>query len=81
MESAAPPAAVLLSEATARLVDHAVMPADPEWVDIKGSDAPVRGRGLLSIGTRDGLLQRGTDGDRAEALELVDCLTNLAPVR
>ncbi|ORB65291.1 ATP-binding protein [Mycolicibacterium tusciae] len=62
MESAAPAGAVMLSEATARLVEHAVMLADPEWLDIKGSDAPVRGRRLLSIGTRDGIVGRTEAG-------------------
>lgn len=62
MESAAPPGAVMLSEATARLVDHAMMLAEPEWVDIKGSDDPVRGRRLLSIGTRDGMVGRTEAG-------------------
>ena len=41
MESAAPPGGVMLSESTARLVEHTVMLAEPEWVHIKGADEPV----------------------------------------
>ena len=54
MESAAPPGGVLLSESTARLVEHRAVLADPEWVRIKGSDEPVPARRLLGIGARDG---------------------------
>ena len=36
MESVAPPGGVMLSESTARLVEHTVMLAEPEWVRIKG---------------------------------------------
>ena len=42
MESVAPPGAVMLSESTARLVEHIVTLAEPEWVRIKGADEPVR---------------------------------------
>ncbi len=49
MESAAPPGAVMLSESTARLVEHIVTLAEPEWVRIKGIDNPVRARRLLAI--------------------------------
>src|SRR6476620_6285283 len=38
MESAAPPGGVLLSEATARLVEQTVVLAEPEWVRVKGSN-------------------------------------------
>ncbi len=41
MESVAPPGGVMLSESTARLVEHAVMLAEPEQVRIKGADDPV----------------------------------------
>ena len=58
MESVAPPGGVMLSESTARLVEHAVMLAEPEWVRIKGADEPVRARRLLAIGPRDGLVGR-----------------------
>jgi class 3 adenylate cyclase len=58
MEAVAPPGGVLLSESTARLVEHLVMLADPEWVRIKGADEPVRARRLVAIGARDGLFGR-----------------------
>ena len=38
----------MLSESTARLVEHTVMLAEPEWVRIKGADEPVRARRLLA---------------------------------
>ena len=56
MESVAPAGAVMLSESTARLVEHTVMLAEPEWVRIKGSDEPVSARRLVAIGPRDGLV-------------------------
>ena len=58
MESVAPPGAVMLSESTARLVEHLMVLADPEWVRIKGADQPVRARRLMGIGARDGLVGR-----------------------
>ena len=58
MESVAPPGGVMLSESTARLVEHTVVLAEPEWVRIKGADEPVRARRLLAIGPRDGLVGR-----------------------
>ena len=53
MESAAPPGGVMLSESTARLVEHTVILAEPEWVRIKGADEPVPARRLLAISPRD----------------------------
>ena len=50
IESAAPPGGVMLSESTARLVEHSVMLAEPEWVHIKGADEPVCARRLVAIG-------------------------------
>ncbi len=35
MESVAPPGGVMLSESTARLVDHTTVLAEPEWVRVK----------------------------------------------
>jgi class 3 adenylate cyclase len=58
MESVAPPGGVMLSESTARLVEHSVMLAEPEWVRIKGADEPVCARRLVAIGPRDGLVGR-----------------------
>ena len=49
MESVAPPGGVMLSESTARLVEHTVMLGEPEWVHIKGADEPVRARRLVAI--------------------------------
>jgi adenylate cyclase len=56
MESVAPPGGVMVSESTARLVEHAVILGEPEWVRIKGADEPVRARRLVGIEPRDGLL-------------------------
>jgi class 3 adenylate cyclase len=58
MESVAPPGGVMLSESTARLVEHTVMLAEPEWVRIKGADEPVRARRLMRIGSRVELVGR-----------------------
>ncbi|HEX4394048.1 MAG TPA: adenylate/guanylate cyclase domain-containing protein, partial [Mycobacterium sp.] len=58
MESVAPPGGVMLSESTARLVEHTVMLAEPELVRIKGADEPVPARRLVGIGPRDGLVGR-----------------------
>jgi class 3 adenylate cyclase len=58
MESVAPPGGVMLSESTARLVEHTVMLAEPEWVRIKGADEPVPARRLIGIGPRDGPVGR-----------------------
>ena len=58
MESVAPPGGVMLSEATARLVERTVMLAEPEWVRIKGADEPVCARRLVAISPRDGLVGR-----------------------
>ncbi len=58
MESVAPPGGVMVSESTARLVEHTVLLGEPEWVRIKGADEPVRSRRLVGIGARDGLVGR-----------------------
>jgi class 3 adenylate cyclase len=58
IESAAPPGGVMLSESTARLVEHIPVLAEPEWVHIKGSDEPVRASQLVAIGPREGLIGR-----------------------
>ena len=42
MESVAPPGGVMLSASTARLVDGAAALGEPELVQIKGADEPVR---------------------------------------
>ena len=58
MESVAPAGGVLVSEATARLVEHAAVLAEPEWVHIKGADEPVLARRLIGIGPRKYLAGR-----------------------
>jgi class 3 adenylate cyclase len=58
IESVAPPGGVMLSESTARLVEHLAVLAEPEWVRIKGADEPVCARRLMAIGPRDGLVGR-----------------------
>lgn len=58
MESVAPPGGVLLSESTARLVEHVVELAEPEQVRIKGSPRPVHARRLLSITARPDTIGR-----------------------
>ena len=50
MESVAPPGGVMLSDSTARLVEHAAVLGEPELVSIKGSDEPVAARRLLGMG-------------------------------
>src|SRR6201990_801466 len=49
MESVAPPGGVMLSESTARLVDHTTILEAPELVQIKGAAAPVAARRLLTM--------------------------------
>jgi class 3 adenylate cyclase len=58
MESVAPPGGVMLSESTARLVEHRVMLGEPERVQIKGSDEPVPARQLVAIDPRRGAAER-----------------------
>ena len=49
MESAAPPGGVMLSESTARLVEHAARLGELQWCTIKGAAAPVPARRLLAV--------------------------------
>jgi class 3 adenylate cyclase len=57
IESAAPPGGVMLSESTARLIEHVAELAEPAWVHIKGASEPVCVRRLVGIGPpRDGLV-------------------------
>jgi class 3 adenylate cyclase len=78
MEAAAPPGTVTLSESTARLVEHTVQLAEPEWVHIKGADEPVRTRQLLAISPRTGSVRRaeaslvGRRGEMATLDAIVD---------
>ena len=52
MESAAPAGGVMVSESTARLVEHTAVLGDPQMVKIKGSDSPVPARVLRAMGPR-----------------------------
>jgi adenylate cyclase len=58
MESVAPPGGVMLSESTARLVEHAAVLGEPERVRIKGSDDAVAARRLLAAGSEHMQLAR-----------------------
>ncbi len=58
MESVAAPGGVMLSESTARLVEHAAVLGEPEWVRIKGADAPVPARRLLEMRSGHGAVAR-----------------------
>ncbi|WP_454788780.1 adenylate/guanylate cyclase domain-containing protein [Mycolicibacterium lutetiense] len=60
MESVAPPGAVMVSESTARLVEHAAVLESTELVRIKGADKPVPARRLLAMGPRQSLAE-GTE--------------------
>lgn len=53
MESVAPPGGVMLSESTARLVEHLATLGEPELVQIKGAAEPVRARRLLAAVSAD----------------------------
>ena len=52
MESAAPSGGVMVSESTARLVEHTAVLGEPQMVNIKGSDSPVPARVLRAMGPR-----------------------------
>ena len=47
MESVAPPGGVMLSESTARLVEHATVLGPLEWVHVKGAEESLPARRLL----------------------------------
>jgi class 3 adenylate cyclase len=53
MESVAPPGAVMLSAATARLVESHAALGEPEIVHIKGSDQPIAAVRLLDMPEQD----------------------------
>ena len=48
VESVAPPGGVMLSESTARLVEHTTMLGEPEMVRVKGAGVPLAVRRLLT---------------------------------
>ena len=58
MEAVAPPGGVMLSESTARLVEHAAVLGEPERVRIKGGDDAVAARRLLAAGNEHTQLGR-----------------------
>ena len=58
MESVAPPGGVMLSESTARLVQHAAVMGEPEHVRIRGSDDPLTARRLLGMQSRHAAVGR-----------------------
>ena len=58
MESVAPPGGVMLSESTARLVEHVVTLGEPELVRIKGAAEPVAARRLMGVATDGGRVGR-----------------------
>ena len=58
MESVAPHGGVMLSEATAQLVEHTAILKDAGLVRIKGADQPVPVRQLIAIGPRDRVVAR-----------------------
>ena len=59
MESVAAPGGVMLSESTARLVEHAAVLGELEQVHIKGGEDPVPARRLLSMETSHAAGARG----------------------
>jgi adenylate cyclase len=59
MESVAPPGGVMVSESTARLVEHAAVLGEPELVHVKGSEDPVAARRLVGVAARRGPAGRG----------------------
>ncbi|MDT5146065.1 MAG: hypothetical protein QOC58_710, partial [Mycobacterium sp.] len=49
MESVAPPGGVMLGQSTARLVEHATVLGETEWVHVKGAERPLLARRLLRV--------------------------------
>jgi class 3 adenylate cyclase len=77
MESVAPPGGVMLSESTARLVQHATVLADAEEVHFKGSNVPVLARRLLGLADghqRSGSLQGELVGRELEVATITGLL-------
>lgn len=77
IESVAPAGGVMLSESTARLVEHTVTLGQREWVHIKGADAPVPVCRLVAIGpqhTRLGRTEASLAGRHQEMAVLEDTL-------
>ena len=77
MESVAPPGGVMLSEASARLVQDLAILGDRELVRIKGTAEPVLARKLIGIATHRGRPvehEAPIIGRRQEADALMNCL-------
>lgn len=58
LESVAPPGGVVLSESTARLVEHRAVLAEPEWLRVKGVDEPVCARRLVTVRSQGDVVGR-----------------------
>ena len=58
MESVAPPGGVMLGQPTARLVEHATVLGEPEWVHVKGAEKPLLARRLLRVADERGRIGR-----------------------
>jgi adenylate cyclase len=58
MESVAPPGGVMLGESTARLVEHATVLGEPEWVHVKGAEEQLPARRLLRAAPERGRIGR-----------------------
>ncbi|MGO9383187.1 MAG: ATP-binding protein [Mycobacterium sp.] len=58
MESVAPPGGVMLGESTARLVEHATVLGELEWVHVKGIEKPLPARRLLRAAAERGRIGR-----------------------
>jgi hypothetical protein len=70
----------MLSESTARLVEHIVKVSEPELVRIKGFDEPLSARRLLAIQPRHALV-RGTESrlvGRREEMAALDAMVDRA---
>src|SRR5271166_261393 len=78
MESVAPPGGVMLSQSTARLVEHVAVLGDPEPVHIKGADDAVLASRLLAAGGEHMQLGRrepmliGRDAEMNTVAEMLD---------
>ncbi len=78
MESVAPAGGVMLSQSTARLVEHAAVLGEPEQVHIKGADNTVLARRLLAVGAEHIQLGRreptliGREAEMNTIAELLD---------
>ena len=70
MESAAPPGGVMLSETTARLVEHTAVLAEPEMVRVKGADGLLPTRLLLAMKSKPERIEQNEPALVGRAWEL-----------